>query len=315
MAGLVKSLTLNKTQLVVCLLVLAYVFARDRFPEQIALLRIFVNFAIHSLLHLLVAARLLSALIWLVVPPLISVLGGPDVHAEGTEEYPDILPVSGDVAHDEESLVSIEHGLPSLSFVALYLIFCCIMFFTATCIMQPKAMPFILWDTIHLATRVVQNTLIAAAIIAGPPLVPCIPLIIIWFIAKRLTVEPYKSSWSCTTSRYTRFIGGSFLYLLVLEVLTLYKLQLPPAILQHLAWQATPLAHCFKWLGLCAYAATTMWFLTDKTARSRYSWSSRSSQSRCLPPTIAVGGWSNSCGSLCSPSRWSATARKGLFLQ
>ncbi|KAJ7506608.1 hypothetical protein B0H11DRAFT_1972003 [Mycena galericulata] len=102
-----------------------------------------------------------------------------------------------------------------------------------------------------------------------PPLLLSVPLIVIWIIAKRLTVEPCKSSWYRVTSICTRSIMGAFLYLLAIEGITLHRpLALPlEAVPPLLLWQSTILSYMCKWLGAGAYAAAVMWLLTDKIAK------------------------------------------------
>ncbi|KAJ6594677.1 hypothetical protein B0H19DRAFT_67993 [Mycena capillaripes] len=103
------------------------------------------------------------------------------------------------------------------------------------------------------------------AALLGLFLLPGVPLLIIWIIIKRVTAEPYKTSWARRKRLAIRTTGGVFLYLLALECISLYAPLRSAPVLQRLVWQAGPLSRAGKWFGLCVYGVSTLWICTNHT--------------------------------------------------
>ncbi|KAJ7902719.1 hypothetical protein B0H14DRAFT_2555219 [Mycena olivaceomarginata] len=282
MAGLLRSLLPTKLSFLIALLVLLLLRGDlnnlRRFKFFVVLfdvLTFVIDSAVFVVLYVAVASGLLLGLFWLVSPPLIYILGGPDVgHSlkpdeEELEGDADLPPPVTSPQPDDQIPVSGSRGDSYLSGVGIYILFLVTAFPAGALLLHPWATASVLaQETIELAIRVFTHTGIAIAILTGPPLLPCIPLLMLWVAAKRLTFEPHKSVWLRAIRRCVALGCGGFLYLLSLEALARYPPPLPPSVLAHLARQAAALAPLFTWLGLCAHATLLMWVLTDAAARA-----------------------------------------------
>ncbi|KAJ7334750.1 hypothetical protein DFH08DRAFT_965497 [Mycena albidolilacea] len=315
MAGLLRSLLPNKLSFLTAVFVLL-LLRRDlnnlrRFKFFVVLFDVLtsvIDFAVLVVLYVAVASGLLLGLFWLVYQPLTYILGGPDVghslkpdeeELEGDTDLPP--PVTSFQPPDNQIPVSANRGDSRLSLVLLqvvgmHILLLVIAFPAGALLLHPRATASVLaQETIELAIRVFTHTGIATAILTGPPLILCIPLLMLlvatkrltspFFLVegldgsstadtvvfespeKRLTFEPHKSVWLRAIRRCVGLGCGGFLYLLSLEGLARYPPPLPLRVLEHLAWQAAALAPLFKWLGLCTYATLLMWILADSVAR------------------------------------------------
>ncbi|KAJ6617971.1 hypothetical protein B0H10DRAFT_1281147 [Mycena sp. CBHHK59/15] len=274
MAGLLRKLTPSKTTLLSFVVTLGYLIARHHYgPNNPAFqyVHAFLAFALTSFLYIVIAFGLFTALSQLVIIPLLSFLAGDDESAEETEGSTE-SDMTSRQPHDEESLPVEDSRGNSENTRGLrgwwsrtwpFLVLASLILPVASSL-RPKGTPFFI-GSFQVITRVGKFSGIALAVIFAPLLVPSVPLLIVWTIVKRLTIEPYKTSWYRIVALSNRTINGAFLYLLVLEGVSLHG---PPSftVVQRLAWQATPLSLFFKWFGICAYAAVLIWVLTDRTA-------------------------------------------------
>ncbi|KAJ7462025.1 hypothetical protein FB451DRAFT_1267523 [Mycena latifolia] len=148
-----------------------------------------------------------------------------------------------------------------------------------------------LGGTFKVLMTVAGYTGLAAAVLLCPSLLVSAPLLIIWAIAKRLTVEPYKSSWYRVITVCTRIIASIFAYLLVIETITFYQPPLLEPVVAHLAWQAELLSALWKWFGLAAYASVILCISTDKTARYFLDRALLKLSLEPIPPAAPRGGY------------------------
>ncbi|KAJ6536729.1 hypothetical protein DFH09DRAFT_1178615 [Mycena vulgaris] len=270
--GLLRKLTRSKTTIFIVIGTYGCLYLRRRYPSSVLAVAMgsLVNVALYYFLCLVVAYAVLKILISFVFIPLAALI---DDAGEESQE-----PVGQPT--DEESLVP-ERGPeePScglrgvLSLLADVFIFAGLVIGAAS-VLRPRGTGFLLgtWRVLMIVLMIV---LLAIGKIAGMvvgalfflPLLVSAPLIIIWAIAERITVEPHKSSWSHATALSTRITVGTFLYLLVIEGVSLYQPAHLETVVPHLAWQATLLSELFKWLGLGAYTCASLWHFTDIAAR------------------------------------------------
>ncbi|KAJ7280316.1 hypothetical protein C8J57DRAFT_1501752 [Mycena rebaudengoi] len=186
--------------------------------------------------------------------------------ADGPEAQPRPQP------RDEESLVVVSssdepaHGLSRfLSEAKSVAVILCIDLASAAVLRPRDGTPFVL-GTLQVLAGVFKRTGIVIAAIVAPLLLISLPLAILWILVKRLNEEPFRTSSSRFTAICTRVLGTAFIYLLALEGLSLSPSSRHFAVFQNLIWQAAPLAHLFKWVGLIAYPIALMTYLTDHTA-------------------------------------------------
>ncbi|KAJ7054988.1 hypothetical protein C8F01DRAFT_1160603 [Mycena amicta] len=76
----------------------------------------------------------------------------------------------------------------------------------------------------------------------------------VWIVVRRLTVEPYKHTWTQRTARTTRLCARAFFVLLAFEWLAIVDVPLLRVV------------GASKWLGLTAFTAAALWLFCDRTA-------------------------------------------------
>ncbi|KAJ6536708.1 hypothetical protein DFH09DRAFT_1178558 [Mycena vulgaris] len=264
MAGFLRKLIPSKTTIFIFIGTYGYLYLRRRYPSSVLAVATgsLVNVALYSFIYLVAGYAVANILISFVIIPLLSAL--VDDAGEESQE-----PVGQPT--DEESLVP-ERGPeePSRDLRGVLSLLAAIFIFPglairAASVLRPSGTGFLL-GTWRVLMPVLQHTGMVAGALFFPPLLVSAPLIIIWAIVKRITVEPHKSSWSHVTALSTRITVGTFLYLLAIEGVSLYQPAHLETVVPHLAWQATLLSELFKWLGLGAYACASLWYFTDKAA-------------------------------------------------
>ncbi|KAJ6594675.1 hypothetical protein B0H19DRAFT_1225740 [Mycena capillaripes] len=245
-----------------------YLIMRYRYPTKLPFIHTLVDWILTVILYLIAAAALLIAFITLVIEPLASYWGieeeekpedSQDGAIEGTSHQP----------YDEESLATADSNTPKLG--ARRILSICegilsffVVIFTIAGLLLPRGTP-IIKGSLQLIGRFFKYTAMGGAALLGLLLLPGIPLLIIWIIIKRVTAEPYKTSWARRKRLAIRTTGGVFLYLLALECISLYAPLRSAPVLQRLVWQAGPLSRAGKWFGLCVYGVSTLWMCTNHT--------------------------------------------------
>ncbi|KAJ7228145.1 hypothetical protein GGX14DRAFT_611464 [Mycena pura] len=269
MAGFLRKLLALIPSIVAFFMTIWYLRLRRRYPDNVPDIPIvpIVDFALYSFLYVATECVFLIAVIDLILAtPLLNAIGG-DTSAASPNTQPAPQP------HDEESLVPERESdeprgmrgfLAHLEFPALY----ASAVFVVAAMLRPRGSAFF-QGTYQVLKRVVIRTGIFTAVLAVLPLLLFAPLLIIWIIVKRLTVEPHKAAWAKATAVCMRLIVGAFIHVLALESIALYQPQASrlQAYLPLLIWQASLLATLSKWFGLGTYPITLMWLFTDKTAK------------------------------------------------
>ncbi|KAJ7688675.1 hypothetical protein B0H17DRAFT_1202766 [Mycena rosella] len=120
---------------------------------------------------------------------------------------------------------------------------------TSVLLLRPRDAS-LLQGIIAVLMLVIKDTGMAIAVLFCTTLLVSAPLLIIWVLVRRLSVEPYKSSWYRILAVCTRITFGVVLYLLAIEDLTLYQLARLEAVVPHLTWQASLLSELCRSFGL-----------------------------------------------------------------
>ncbi|KAJ7462059.1 hypothetical protein FB451DRAFT_1371091 [Mycena latifolia] len=239
MAGLLRELIPSKTTVATCIIMYGYIRLRAHYPDSVRVLHKLVELALNTFLHALIA----FVFVLLVIVPLLSALLGDD-----DDENSDAAPASVRLPpNDEESLVPSSESEPQggpeeelsrgvrgfLEQLGNNAFFAGLAFFAAW-VLRPTGAS-ILGGTFQVLMTVAGYTTVA---ILCPSLIVSAPLLIIWVMVRRLTVEPHKSSWYRAIRVCTRITAGIFAYLLVIETITFYQPPLLEPVIAHLAWQA-----------------------------------------------------------------------------
>ncbi|KAJ7054975.1 hypothetical protein C8F01DRAFT_1160533 [Mycena amicta] len=108
--------------------------------------------------------------------------------------------------------------------------------------------------TYPVIRRVVLHSVTALTAALTFAFLLALPLLMVWIVVRRLTVEPYKHTWTQRTARTTRLCARALFVLLTFEWLAIVDVPLLRVV------------GVSKWLGLTAFTAAGLWFFCDRTA-------------------------------------------------
>ncbi|KAJ7054978.1 hypothetical protein C8F01DRAFT_1234799 [Mycena amicta] len=107
--------------------------------------------------------------------------------------------------------------------------------------------------TYPVIRRVVLHSVTALTAALTFAFLLALPLLMVWIVVRRLTVEPYKHTWAQRTARTTRLCARAFFVLLAFEWLAIVDVPLLRVV------------GVSKWLGLTAFTAAGLWLFCDRT--------------------------------------------------